>query len=209
MSLREKQSMSLDTESSTHSGMEGQSRSSHRYLLLQVWCGLLTVSVVVMAVFLASIKSKSAQDEVSTLKLDNISPTDKAFVVSLKSTETSPSYIQLMKSGKDQYWEESPGCDSCSLVLRNDSIYCKKKSWYFIYAQVTFRKTHQSKSVVLKRNEVFGKSMKKLAEGTCPLEEGFVWVARIVSLTEGDSVSLEISGDILKDSTVWGAFQLY
>uniref|UniRef100_A0A3P8U849 THD domain-containing protein n=1 Tax=Amphiprion percula TaxID=161767 RepID=A0A3P8U849_AMPPE len=180
--------------------MEGQSRSSHRYLLLQVWCGLLTVSVVVMAVFLASIKSKS--DEVSTLKLD-ISPTgnfDGNFLLDIP--------IQVTSSGKDQYWEESPGCDSCSLVLRNDSIYCKKKSWYFIYAQVTFRKTHQSKSVVLKRNEVFGKSMKKLAEGTCPLEEGFVWVARIVSLTEGDSVSLEISGDILKDSTVWGAFQL-
>lgn len=44
--------------------MEGQSRSSHKYLLLQVWCGLLTVAMVVMAAFLTSIKPKST--EVST-----------------------------------------------------------------------------------------------------------------------------------------------
>lgn len=44
--------------------MEGQSRSSHKHLLLQVWCGLLTVAMVVMAAFLTSIKPKST--EVST-----------------------------------------------------------------------------------------------------------------------------------------------
>lgn len=41
--------------------MEGQSRCSHKYLLLQVWCGLLTVAMVVMAAFLTSIKPKSPQ----------------------------------------------------------------------------------------------------------------------------------------------------
>ncbi len=44
--------------------MEGQSRSSHKHLLLQVWCGLLTVAMVVMAALLISIKPKST--EVST-----------------------------------------------------------------------------------------------------------------------------------------------
>lgn len=44
--------------------MEGQLRSSHKYLLLQVWCGLLTVAMVVMAALLISIKPKST--EVST-----------------------------------------------------------------------------------------------------------------------------------------------
>uniref|UniRef100_A0A3Q1ERU4 THD domain-containing protein n=1 Tax=Acanthochromis polyacanthus TaxID=80966 RepID=A0A3Q1ERU4_9TELE len=170
--------------------MEGQSRSSHRYLLLQVWCALLTVSMVVMAVFVASIKPKS--DEVSTLKPANVSPTAQV--------------LDGNFSMNDQSWEESLACDSCSLVLQDNSIYFKKQGLYFIYAQVTFREMNESNFMVLKRNAVFGKSMITLAEGTCPPEKVSVLVARIVRLTEGDSVSLNISGVILKESTVWGAF---
>lgn len=44
--------------------MEGQSRSSQKYVLLQVWCGILTVAMVVMAALVLSIKPKST--EVST-----------------------------------------------------------------------------------------------------------------------------------------------
>lgn len=41
--------------------MECQSKSAQKHLLLQVWCGLLTVAVVVMAAFLTSIKPKSTE----------------------------------------------------------------------------------------------------------------------------------------------------
>jgi len=41
--------------------MEGQSRSCHRYLLLQVWCGFLTVSVVFLFALFVSNKSKSVE----------------------------------------------------------------------------------------------------------------------------------------------------
>lgn len=40
--------------------MDWQPRS-HRYLLLQVWCALLTVAMVVMAALFASIKPKLAE----------------------------------------------------------------------------------------------------------------------------------------------------
>uniref|UniRef100_A0A3B5A8N8 Uncharacterized protein n=1 Tax=Stegastes partitus TaxID=144197 RepID=A0A3B5A8N8_9TELE len=186
--------------------MEGQSRFSHRYLVLQVWCGLLTVSVVLMAAFLATIKPKSAQDKVSTLKPDAVSPAGAA-----RGLEgASPSFIQLSKSLDGQSWEvEAHSCSSCSLELRNNTIYFLNNSLYFIYAQVTFRKTHQSKVVVMKRNAVFGKTMKKLIVGTFPnTTEGSVWMAKIVRLTQEDSVSLDISGEILNEDTVWGAYQL-
>ncbi|KAK5598387.1 hypothetical protein ATANTOWER_012776, partial [Ataeniobius toweri] len=61
MSIREETQMSPDTESAARTRMEGQSRSSQKYLLLQVWCGLLTMSMVVMAAFVASIRSKSEE----------------------------------------------------------------------------------------------------------------------------------------------------
>lgn len=51
--------------------MEGQSRSSHKYLLLQVWCGLLTVAMVVMAAFLTSIKPKSTEVSTSATGREN------------------------------------------------------------------------------------------------------------------------------------------
>uniref|UniRef100_A0A8D3B1R8 TNF family profile domain-containing protein n=2 Tax=Scophthalmus maximus TaxID=52904 RepID=A0A8D3B1R8_SCOMX len=212
--------------------MDGHSRSSHKYLLLQVWCGLLTAAVVVMAVFLASIKLKVTeldppgddahdddipasflhQDGVSTMKPDNVSPTVNTMVAPLKSVGSSLSYIQLMKFLDNRFWQESPRCHSCSLSLRDDAIHCTKKSLYFIFAQVTFARhpnKNRTKSVILKRNGSRGRITRKLVEGTFPgTTEGSVWVGKIVSLGEGDSVSLEITEDFLNDSTFWGAYEL-
>ncbi|XP_053288322.1 uncharacterized protein LOC128449274 [Pleuronectes platessa] len=208
------QQMNLDSEGATHGGMEGHSRSSHKYLLLQVWCGLLTVAVVVMAAFLSSIKSKSPEDTVSTMKPDNVMPTvnTSPLEAPLKSVGSSPSFIQLIKSLSDS-WEESPGCVSCSLVLSNGSIHCEKDSLYLIYAQVTFSERQiktQAQSVILKRDARFGRNMRKLVEGTFPsTTEGSVWVAKIVNLKKGDRVSLDIPENYRRDSTFWGAYQLH
>ncbi|XP_069393351.1 lymphotoxin-alpha [Paralichthys olivaceus] len=213
------QQMSLDTERATHSGtvrmqMESRSRSSHKYLLLQVWCGLLTVAVVVMAAFLTSIKPRSPEDGVSTMKPDSVSPTINTSPVGapLKSVGSSPSFIQLIKSVTDDSWQEAPPCRSSSLALRNNSIHCQKNSLYFIYAQVTFTVHHNTsgaKSVILVRNPTVGRRKKKLVVGTFPgTTEGSVWVGKIVHLVEGDSVSLNITDDFLKDNTFWGAYQL-
>lgn len=88
-----------------------------------------------------------------------------------------------------------------------------KKSHYFIYAQVTFSKhpkKNNTKSVILIRNPTFGKSVKTLVEGTFPYTtEGSVWVAKIISLDDGDSVRLNITDDFLTEGTFWGAYQLY
>ncbi|XP_032374912.1 lymphotoxin-alpha [Etheostoma spectabile] len=210
MSLREEQQKYFDTESAAYTGMEGQSRSSNKYLLLQVWCGILTVAMVVMAALLISIKPKSTEGEVSTLKPETVKPT--GLIAPYKGS--SFSHIQLQKS-MDNHWQVTlPRCLSCSLVLLNDSIHCNDSGLYFIYAQVTFNKPKESqtKLVTLKRNATLGRKQKTLVEGTFPnTTEGTVWVAKTVSLTAGDSVSLNIKGDFLKDSTLtfWGAYQLH
>ncbi|XP_041799183.1 uncharacterized protein LOC121610924 [Chelmon rostratus] len=227
MSLREKQQMNLDSESAAHTGMECQSRSSQKYLLLQVWCGILTVAMVVMAAVLTSIKPKSDeisfhklvaanQEEVTTLKPD-VTSAVSTIMAPLKSIGTAsgstPSYIELVKYMHS--WQTSHSCDLCSLVLRNDSILCTKDSVYFMYAQVTFSKNpskNQTRRVILKRNASFGRSARILTESTFPhTTEGSVWVAKIVSLLEGDSVILNITDDFLRDSkyTFWGAYPLH
>ncbi|XP_026172938.1 lymphotoxin-alpha [Mastacembelus armatus] len=215
MSLRENQHMNLDTEQATHTGMKGQSKSSHKYLLLQLWCGLLTVAMVVMAALVATIKPKPTEIEVSTMKPDNVSPTDKMDIAYLKSTGSSFSYIQLSKTLENNSWQALHSCHNCSLFLSNNSIHCTQDGLYFLYAQVTFTRhtsEHQSKYVTLKKNPNLtkGKKLKKLAEGSFPSStEGSVWVAKIVRLREGDSVSLDIKDEILKESTFWGAYELH
>ncbi|XP_070690999.1 lymphotoxin-alpha [Pempheris klunzingeri] len=167
--------------------MECHSRSSHKYLLLQVWCGLLTVAMVVMATLLTSIKPKSTQWAPKT----SINP----------------------KQGCNVGCTDLR-CDSCSLSLRNNSIHCTEHSLYFIYAQVTFNNlptpSLMAKSVIMIRNATIGKTVKILVEGIYPnTTVGSVWVATIVSLTAGDSVSLEIRGDFRRENTFWGAYKLH
>ncbi|XP_028435696.1 lymphotoxin-alpha [Perca flavescens] len=217
MSLREEQQKYLDTESAAHTGMEGQSRSSNKYLLLQVWCGILTVAMVVMSVLFISIKPNSTKEEVSTLKPETVSPTGLTVNTAgpLKQKGSSSSYIELKKSFGSHYWQEStPKCHSGSLVLLKNTIHCNDNGIYFIYAQVTFNKPKksQSKSVILKRNASPGKQEKTLVEGTFPnTTVGTVWVAKTVRLTEGDSVSLNITDDFQADGTLtfWGAHRLH
>ncbi|KAK2909877.1 lymphotoxin-alpha [Channa argus] len=196
--------------------MEGQSKSSHKYLLLQVWCSLLTVAMVVMAALLTSIKPKSTEDGQTTLK-PTLKPNEDKINRSpeARSEESSLSYIQLIKSVQNDSWEIThPSCESCSLVLEKNSIHCKKKSIYFIYAQVTFPMMNQksgNKYVTLKRDATFGRKVRILVEGTFPnTTVGTVWVAKIVSLEAGDRVSLDITNDdFLKDSSFWGAYELH
>lgn len=66
--------------------------------------------------------------------------------------------------------------------------------------------------MILKRNPTNGRREHVLVEGTFPeTTVGSVWVSNIVDLSEGDSVSLEITTEFEKDSqlTFWGAFQLH
>ncbi len=53
--------------------MECPSRSSPKYLVLQVWCGLLTVAMVVMAALLTSIKLKSTEVSTSAAEKEDTS----------------------------------------------------------------------------------------------------------------------------------------
>uniref|UniRef100_A0A8C6P5D9 TNF family profile domain-containing protein n=1 Tax=Nothobranchius furzeri TaxID=105023 RepID=A0A8C6P5D9_NOTFU len=178
--------------------MEGPPRSSHKDLLLQVWCALLTVALVTMATVLTSIRLKPV--EVSILAFCCL-----PLLISVIKT-CGLSRLQLNYSPQQQV-------SACSLTLHNNSIYSNRTSselsLYFIYAQVSFQmQESQRRSVMLIRNASPGKAEKKLVEA--PGEPGrSVWVAKMVRLKKGESVRLMISGAYNGEDTFWGAFQLY
>ncbi|XP_063735933.1 uncharacterized protein LOC134862129 [Eleginops maclovinus] len=209
--------MNLGFEIATHTRMEGHSGSSHKYL--QVWCSVLTVAMVVMAAFLISVKQKSTGEEVSTVKPDNaspINPTVNSIVAPFGSIRSTRSFIQLIKDPLKDSWKDSPPSSrSSSLFLRNDSIHFKESSTYFIYAQVHFRdlgkRQNQTKFVSLQRNPTNGRGLLVLVQGTFPeTTVSSVWLAKIVSLSEGDSISLNVTAEFGTDSqlTFWGAIRL-
>ncbi|RVE63111.1 hypothetical protein OJAV_G00165110 [Oryzias javanicus] len=193
--------MSVDTERAAHTGMEEQSRASHKYLLLQVWCGLLTVSMVTMGAFLITLKPKSEE-------MGSISPTDITIFERLKSKETL-SFIEVTPT-LGSSWQESLKSEPSALSLHKTSICSTRKSHYFVYAQVTFSKNDNSsnRSVILKRNGRRGKQLRVLAEARGPAG-GPLWVGKIVMLAENDSISLDIGGSFEKENTFWGAYQLH
>ncbi|XP_037129701.1 lymphotoxin-alpha [Syngnathus acus] len=191
---------------------------SMKKVLLQVWLTFLTVAVLLVGALLGYFIKQVAFVELregTTLSGgNNFNPTRASLMSVGVFPGSSHSYIQIMKPSKGQPWESSlPTCDQCSLELRDDSIQFGRDGVYFLYAQVTF--TEQSGSgeqrVIVTKNATSGKSIRKLAEGYYPAgtSHGSVWLAKMVRLREGDSVSVNISGDFLTDDTFWGAFQIH
>ncbi|TKS82488.1 hypothetical protein D9C73_016597 [Collichthys lucidus] len=149
----------LDTEIAAHTGMEGQSRCSHKYLLLQVWCGLLTVAMVVMAAFLTSIKPKSPQD--------------------LRSHTSSSA------GGSDRCQSCALRLENNSVRCNKDGLYFFYAQVEFSNNP---EKKNQSKSVTFKRDASHGISMRILVDASFPnTRVGSVWVAKVVSFRDGDS----------------------
>ncbi|XP_027866188.1 lymphotoxin-alpha [Xiphophorus couchianus] len=211
MSVREETQMSVD-EDSAGRRMEGQCRSSQKYLLLHVWCGLLTMALVIMAAFIASIKPKSELPSSS----QETPPAVSAHFSPEGLVGKWSSYIELETHfGKDA-WREHVACASCSLCLHQDAIYVNssslESSLFFFYAHVAFRKntTHNlPSSVMLIRNATKYPKKDERVLVAVPAAGESVWLGKMVTLTGGDSVRLRITREYLKGDSFWGAFQLH
>lgn len=125
------------------------------------------------------------------------------------------SYIQLGTTLNSNGWQKNVACQSCSLSFRNDSIYINSSSsatsFFFVYAQVVFRRpVSHGWSVALVRGA--SEFRKERIEAQVPVaatkEAGSVWMGKILILSGGDSVRLNITGNFKRDETIWGAFQL-
>ncbi|XP_054878889.1 uncharacterized protein LOC129353567 [Poeciliopsis prolifica] len=211
MSVREETQRSVDADSAGRR-MEGQCRSSQKYLLLHVWCGLLTMALVIMAAFVASIKPKSEPPSGSQ---ENPAAVSARFSPEGLAGKSS-SYIQLETHFSKDSWVERVSCGSCSLSLQQDSICFNssrpESSHFFFYAQVVFRKNQMHKlrpSVMLIRNASENPKKEEMVLASVSAAGESVWLGKMVILTEGDSVRLNITGEFLRGDSFWGAFQLH
>ncbi|XP_010904003.1 uncharacterized protein LOC105031347 [Esox lucius] len=193
--------------------------NTSRHLLLHVWCGFLTIAMVIMAAVLISVKVSSS-DKVAESKEENHHPENGSYLAQKDSPKKSHlSYIQLTMRKDPVFWENDndvPKCGSCSLVLRNNSVFITSAGFYYIFAQVTFTKPigkESKRTVTLIRN---GTNMqpRKLSEAVIYGDkEGTVFISKIFKLQPGNSVSLQIASKNNSfryggENTYWGAYQL-
>uniref|UniRef100_A0A8C9VLD2 THD domain-containing protein n=1 Tax=Scleropages formosus TaxID=113540 RepID=A0A8C9VLD2_SCLFO len=188
-----------------------QQQHQPRFHLLLVWCGLLTVAVVVMAATAMTSIPAPLLDKVS--KDSNVTFEEQP-VFSLLDHRFSHIQLTMGNWTRDLeiHWTDSSGI----LDFRNNSVFIGAEGLYFFYAHATFVscKTEKKRTVTLFRNAIPGqKSQIKLSE---VVQEGkgedTVSVSKAISCERGDSVRLEIHpADCYKwnsDKTYWGFFLL-
>uniref|UniRef100_A0A8C7GWK1 THD domain-containing protein n=1 Tax=Oncorhynchus kisutch TaxID=8019 RepID=A0A8C7GWK1_ONCKI len=151
-------------------------------------------------------------------KEENQHPTNGSFLAQLNSSKAPrPSYIQLTMGSLS--WEnDHDACGSCSLVLRDNSVYITSEGFYYIYVQVTFtRQTggEEKRKVTLFKNGIQNQTQRRrLSEAVYHgVKEGTVFMSRMVKLQQGNSLSLEITSKNNSfrygvENTHWGAYQL-
>ncbi|XP_029593603.1 uncharacterized protein LOC115177183 isoform X2 [Salmo trutta] len=162
-----------------------------------------------------------SKSNLSESKDGNQHPPNGSFLAQLNSSKAPHlSYIQLTMEGTFS-WEndhDAPVCGSCSLVLRDNSVYIRSEGFYYFYVQVTFtRRTggEEKRKVTLFKNGIQNKTQqRRLCEAVYHGEkEGTVFMSRMVKLQQGNSLSLEITSKNNSfryggENTYWGAYQL-
>uniref|UniRef100_A0A8C8LRT2 THD domain-containing protein n=1 Tax=Oncorhynchus tshawytscha TaxID=74940 RepID=A0A8C8LRT2_ONCTS len=187
--------------------MKSQQHTSN-YLLLHVWCGFLTVAMGIMVAVLTTVQINSSdKSHLPESKEENQHPTSKLYWVIHTDVNRTLS------------WEnDHDACGSCSLVLRDNSVYITSEGFYYIYVQVTFtRQTggEEKRKVTLFKNGIQNQTQRRrLSEAVYHGEkEGTVFMSRMVKLQQGNSLSLEITSKNNSfrygvENTHWGAYQL-
>ncbi|XP_046895056.1 uncharacterized protein LOC124480053 isoform X1 [Hypomesus transpacificus] len=199
--------------------MAGQ-QSPAKYLLLQVWCGLLTVGMIVLAAIFTSMKINSTdKNNLSTPDPEKIAP-NAVFAALNSSKGPQHSYIQLTMANRQDTWtydtyHNMPLCESCSLTLDNNCVLASSDGLYYFYAHVTFHNLPEGneKGTVSLYRYATSSERRKLSEAVFRGKQGTVSIAKIVQLKKENCVRLEItpnntfiSHEVVK--TFWGAYQL-
>ncbi|KAK7156700.1 hypothetical protein R3I94_006667 [Phoxinus phoxinus] len=185
-----------------------------RFRLLVGWCCLMSSALLILTVYHAVNCNKKSE----TNKTGNEEPNSKENPTpdQQSGSRYGPSlknYIHLVRD-KNETWICSGSCYNSSLSLKNNTVQITTSGFYYIHAQVIFdRVIHQMKkpaSVVLVKNKGPATQIRKLSE-VIRFEPGTLTIIRLVKLTDGESISLNIHPESLHLSieawhTYWEIF---
>ncbi|KAG5856617.1 uncharacterized protein LOC118212420 [Anguilla anguilla] len=197
--------------------MGDEKMCTQKFLLLLVWCGLLSVAVVVMSVTQLTARHNT-QDQVEDNNPQQNEPQSQpAQSSSTTGRPLSHIHLTIMDSNLTLNEDLPPhfASTSRSLVLRNNSVYVESGGLYHFYAQVTFGEMPNltERTVTLIRNGILGQAERRLSEAVnWGTKEGSVSISRTIRCQKGQSFRLEIRPRMLfrynAQYTYWGLFLL-
>ncbi|KAJ8377923.1 hypothetical protein AAFF_G00249860 [Aldrovandia affinis] len=185
------------------------------FVLLLVWCGLLTVAMVVISVAQLTARPNT-QD---STKENDMHQNPESLIASPNPTagrNFSLIHLTMIDSKLTLKEDSTLASASRSLALINNSVHINSDGFYHFYAHVTFGKSQLgTRSVTLIRNAMPGQwAEKRLSEGVSwgGEKDGSISVSRTIRCRKGYSLRLEISpNNTLRQSeryTYWGLFLL-
>ncbi|KAI1886103.1 hypothetical protein AGOR_G00210570 [Albula goreensis] len=184
--------------------MGHQKMWSQQFVLLLVWCGLLSVAVVILSVTQLNERPKS-----QNLTKENEMPKNPQFLFAPSDPRAGrrPAFIHLTIMNSKWIDEEKH-----SLSLRNDSVYINSSGFYYFYAHITFVDAGQ-RSVTLIRNAIPGQSSERTISETVGKDGESISVSRVIQCRRGQSLRLKISPNSCSTrhnpkDTYWGLFLL-
>ncbi|XP_056126756.1 lymphotoxin-alpha [Rhinichthys klamathensis goyatoka] len=173
-----------------------------RFRLLVGWCCLMSSALLIMTVYLGtSLHKKSETNKTGNEESNSTETITKpGQLIGSHYGLSFNDYISLIRD-KNETWICSDSCESRSLSLNNNTVEIKTSGFYYIHAQVIFDKAiHQTKKqarVILLKNRGPATQVRKLSEGI-RFEPGTLTMIRLVMLTKGESISLDIQPESLR-----------
>uniref|UniRef100_A0A8B9HB90 THD domain-containing protein n=1 Tax=Astyanax mexicanus TaxID=7994 RepID=A0A8B9HB90_ASTMX len=197
--------------------MPGQSHI--RFNLMMGWCSLLTISVVIMAIILATtIKNQDSTSKKTnrSTEVSSSNPTVFRKQTGSHSDQPSANHIHLVSEPTTQTWmaSESCFCQNTSLILQDSTVTIKVGGFYQTYVQVTFpeQKTEAGSVTLIANENRDGKTPRKLSEVQYNKDTKTITMSTVIHLESGETVKLDFPKSIVfsheESDTYWGLYLL-
>ncbi|XP_076135685.1 lymphotoxin-alpha [Alosa pseudoharengus] len=187
-------------------------QSPWRFLALVIWCGILTITMVILAGFIINMNQKvSTSLPVLTQAADRFIEDPIPFDPPVTSAYMTYTYIHMIM-GDNLTWKSSNSVNT-SLKLEDNSVTIKLTGLYLFYGQVTF--TDEEGTVNLFLDRTTYKAQRGISKAVKPRGNGHscVTITGVHQFKLGDKVKLNVTSKSPfmedADKTYWGLYLLY
>ncbi|XP_062393846.1 uncharacterized protein LOC134082210 [Sardina pilchardus] len=204
---KEKPELSFTRYTTIHNKMANQ--SPWRFQALVIWCGILTVTMVILAGFIINM-SQTRHVPTSPPFADMFSGVPPSDTPLPSAHMTHNTYIHMIMGGEKTWKTNSM---NTTLKLQDNSVTILLRGLYLFYGQVTFTGEEGTVNLFVERTNFtqqrgISKAVKAPGKG-----DSCVTITGVHEFNKGDKVKLNVTtkSSLMEDAekTYWGLFLLH